>query len=63
MALDGLAGAADASDWRALEHAPPARAAPAAAVGPAWEAVRWATLRVARAEYELQRLVGERLAP
>jgi hypothetical protein len=63
VALDGLAGAAAASDWRALEHARRARADAAAAVGPAWEAVRWATLRVARAEYELQRLVGERLAP
>jgi hypothetical protein len=40
----------------------PARTAAAGAVGPAWEASRWAGLRVAGAEYELDRLVEERLA-
>jgi hypothetical protein len=33
-----------------------------AVVEPAWEALRWAGLRVARAEYELDRLVEERLS-
>jgi hypothetical protein len=62
VALEGLAGASAAADWRALEHARQARVEAANAVGPAWEAHRWATLRVARAEYELNRLVEDRLA-
>ena len=62
VALDGLAGARAGSDWRAIEHARQARADAANAVGPAWEALRCATLRVARAEYELRRLVEDRLA-
>ena len=62
VALDGLLAARGGADWRALEHARQARADAAAAVGPAWEAVRCAGLRVARAEYELDRLVEEWLA-
>jgi hypothetical protein len=62
VALDGLLAARSGADWRALEHARQARAAAAAAVGPAWEALRGAGLRIARAEYELDRLVEERLA-
>jgi hypothetical protein len=62
VALDGLLAARSGSDWRALEHARQARADAAAAVGPAWEALRCAGLRIARAEYELDRLVEEWLA-
>jgi hypothetical protein len=62
VALDGLLAARAGADWRALEHARQARADAAAAVGPAWEALRCAGLRIARAEYELDRLVEERLA-
>jgi hypothetical protein len=62
VALDGLLAARAGADWRALEHARQARAAAAAAVGPAWEALRCAGLRIARAEYELDRLVEEWLA-
>jgi hypothetical protein len=62
VALEGLAAASAGADWRALEHARQARTAAAGAIGPAWEASRWAGLRVARAEYELDRLVEERLA-
>ena len=62
VALDGLLAARVGADWRALEHARQARAAAAAAVGPAWEALRCAGLRIARAEYELDRLVEEWLA-
>jgi hypothetical protein len=62
VALDGLLAARGGADWRALEHAHQARADAAAAVGPAWEALRCAGLRVARAEYELDRLVEEWLA-
>jgi hypothetical protein len=62
VALDGLLGARGGADWRALEHARQARADAAAAVGPAWEALRCAGLRIARAEYELDRLVEEWLA-
>jgi hypothetical protein len=62
VALEGLAAARAGTDWRALEHARQARTAAAGAIGPAWEASRWAGLRVARAEYELDRLVEERLA-
>jgi len=62
VALEGLAAARVGADWRALEHARQARTAAAGAIGPAWEASRWAGLRVARAEYELDRLVEERLA-
>jgi hypothetical protein len=62
VALDGLADAGAGADWRSLEQAREARAAAAAAVGPAWEASRWAGLRVARAAYELDRLVEERLS-
>jgi hypothetical protein len=62
VALEGLAAARAGSDWRALEHARQARSSAAGAIGPAWEASRWAGLRVARAEYELDRLVEERLA-
>jgi hypothetical protein len=62
VALDGLLAARSGADWRALEHARQTRAAAAAAVGPAWEALRGAGLRIARAEYELDRLVEERLA-
>jgi hypothetical protein len=62
VALDGLMAARTGADWRALEHARQARAAAAAAVGPAWEALRCAGLRIARAEYELDRLVEEWLA-
>jgi hypothetical protein len=62
VALEGLAAARTGADWRALEHARQARTAAAGAIGPAWEASRWAGLRVARAEYELDRLVEERLA-
>ena len=62
VALDGLLAVRDGADWRALEHARQARADAAAAVGPAWEALRCAGLRIARAEYELDRLVEEWLA-
>jgi len=62
VALEGLAAARVGADWRALEHARQARTTAAGAIGPAWEASRWAGLRVARAEYELDRLVEERLA-
>jgi hypothetical protein len=62
VALEGLAAARTGADWRALEHARQARSAAAGAIGPAWEASRWAGLRVARAEYELDRLVEERVA-
>ncbi|HET6751128.1 MAG TPA: hypothetical protein VFL71_17905 [Actinomycetes bacterium] len=62
VALDGLADAGAGADWRSLEQAREARTAAAGAVGPAWEALRWAGLRVARAEYELDRLVEERLS-
>jgi hypothetical protein len=62
VALDGLLGARAGADWRALEHARQARADAAAAVGPAWEALRCAGLRIARAEYELDRLVEGWLA-
>jgi len=62
VALEGLAAARGGADWRALEHARRARTAAAGAIGPAWEASRWAGLRVARAEYELDRLVEERIA-
>jgi hypothetical protein len=62
VALDGLADAGAGADWRSLEQAREARTAAAAAVGPAWEALRWAGLRVARAGYELDRLVEERLS-
>jgi len=62
VALDGLLAARAGADWRALEHARQARAAAAAAVGPAWEALRCAGLRIARADYELDRLVEEWLA-
>jgi hypothetical protein len=62
VALEGLVAARAGADWRALEHARQARTTAAGAIGPAWEASRWAGLRVARAEYELDRLVEERLA-
>jgi hypothetical protein len=62
VALDGLLAARAGADWRALEHARQARADAAAAVGPAWEGLRAAGLRIARAEYELDRLVEEWLA-
>jgi hypothetical protein len=62
VALDGLLAARTGADWRALEHARQARADAAAAVGPAWEALRCAGLRIARADYELDRLVEEWLA-
>jgi hypothetical protein len=62
VALDGLLAARSGADWRALEHARQARADAAAAVGPAWEALRCAALRIARADYELDRLVDEWLA-
>jgi hypothetical protein len=62
VALDGLLAARAGADWRALEHAREARADAAAAVGPAWEALRCAGLGIARAEYELDRLVEEWLA-
>jgi hypothetical protein len=62
VALDGLLAARTGAEWRALEHARQARADAAAAVGPAWEALRCAGLRIARAEYELDRLVEEWLA-
>jgi hypothetical protein len=62
VALDGLLAARAGADWRALEHARQARADAAAGVGPAWEALRCAALRIARAEYELDRLVEEWLA-
>ena len=62
VALDGLLAARAGADWRALEHARQGRADAAAAVGPAWEALRCAGLRIARAEYELDRLVEEWLA-
>ena len=62
VALDGLLAARSGADWRALDHARAARADAAAAVGPAWEARRCAGLRIARAEYELDRLVEEWLA-
>ena len=59
VALDGLLAARAGADWRALDHARQARAAAAAAVGPSWEALRCAGLRIARAEYELDRLIEE----
>ncbi|HET9292532.1 MAG TPA: hypothetical protein VFQ49_15780 [Actinomycetes bacterium] len=62
VALDGLLAARSGADWRALEHARQVRADAAAAVGPAWEALRCAGLRIARADYELDRLVEEWLA-
>jgi hypothetical protein len=62
VALDGLLAARGGVDWRALEHARQGRADAAAAVGPAWEALRCAGLRIARADYELDRLVEEWLA-
>jgi hypothetical protein len=62
VALDGLLAARNGADWRALEHARQARADAAGAVGPAWEALRCAGLRIARAEYELDRLVDEWVA-
>ena len=62
VALDGLLAARGGADWRALEHARQARADAAAAVGPAWEALRCAGLRIARADYELDRMVEEWLA-
>jgi len=62
VALDGLLAARAGADWRALDHARRARADAAAAVGPAWEALRCAGLRIARAEYELDRLVDEWVA-
>jgi hypothetical protein len=62
VALDGLLATRAGADWRALEHARQARAAAAAAVGPAWEALRCAGLRIARAEYELDRLIEEWLS-
>jgi hypothetical protein len=62
VALDGLLAARAGADWRALEHARQARAAAAAEVGPAWEALRCAGLRIARATYELDRLVEEWVA-
>ena len=57
VALDGLLAARAGADWRALEHARQARADAAAAVGPAWEALRCAGLRIAGRHYELDRLV------
>jgi hypothetical protein len=62
VALDGLLAARSGADWRALDHARAARADAAGAVGPAWEALRCAGLRIARAEYELDRLVEAWLA-
>jgi hypothetical protein len=62
VALDGLVAARAGADWRSLEHARQARTEAAAGVGPAWEALRCAGLRIARAEYELDRLVEEWLA-
>jgi hypothetical protein len=62
VALDGLLAARAGADWRALEHARQARTDAAAGVGPAWEALRCAGLRIARATYELDRLVEEWLA-
>jgi hypothetical protein len=62
VALDGLLSARAGADWRALEHARQVRADAAAAVGPAWEALRCAGLRIARADYELDRLVEAWLA-
>jgi hypothetical protein len=59
VALDGLLAARAGVDWRALDHARQTRAAAAAAVGPSWEALRCAGLRIARAEYELDRLIEE----
>ncbi|HWC44104.1 MAG TPA: hypothetical protein VHK02_19145 [Actinomycetota bacterium] len=62
VALDGLLAARTGADWRALEHARQVRADAAATVGPAWEALRCAGLRIARAEYELDRLVDQWVA-
>ena len=45
-----------------LIHATELAKVAAAAVGPAWEALRCAGLRIARAEYELDRLVDEWVA-
>ena len=59
VALDGLLAARAGADWRALEHARAARTDAAAGVGPAWEGLRCAGLRIARATYELDRLVEE----
>jgi hypothetical protein len=47
VALDGLLAARAGADWRALDHARQARAHAAAGVGPAWEALRCAGLRIA----------------
>jgi hypothetical protein len=62
VALDALLAARAGADWRALEQARQARAGAAAGGGPAWEALRCAGLRIARAEYEQDRLVEEWLA-
>jgi hypothetical protein len=62
VALDGLLATRSGADWRALDHARQARTDAAAGVGPAWEALRCAGVRIARAEYELDRLVEEWLA-
>ena len=62
VALDGLLAARGGADWRALESARQARSDAAAAVGPAWEAMRCGGLRIARADYELDRVVEEWLA-
>jgi hypothetical protein len=62
VALDGLLAARGGTDWRALESARQARADAAAAVGPAWEAMRCGGVRIARADYELDRLVEEWIA-
>ncbi|HJW63731.1 MAG TPA: hypothetical protein VJ849_09535, partial [Actinomycetes bacterium] len=51
VALDGLLAARGGTDWRALESARQARSDAAAAVGPAWEAMRCGGLRIARADY------------
>jgi hypothetical protein len=61
VALDGLL-AGGGTNGRALGSAPQARADAAAAVGPAWEAMRCGGLRIARADYELDRLVEVWLA-
>ena len=62
VALDGLMAARAGADWRALDHARQARADAAAAGRPAWEALRCAGLRIARADYELDRLIEEWLS-
>ena len=66
VALDGLLAARAGADWRALEHARAARADAAAGVGPAWEALRCAGLRIARADLRARppgRGVGLRAVP